>query len=402
MRSYSKGLLAIAVLALIAAVPVGALAAGGIKVGIVLPLTGSQAKFGEIEKRSFEMAAEEINAAGGIKGMNLDLLFEDDTGKPDVGRAAVEKLISRDKVTVLTGGYSSAVTQATTAVAQQFKVPFLVTTGSADEITEKGYDYIFRINPTSSEYFDPFESLIKKVGGIKTMALLYENTQFGQSSAKDVEAAAKKAGIQVPVKEGYQAGAIDFKPILSKVKAAKPDIVYMVSYVMDAALLMAQSKELDINPKMFAGGGAGFTLPEFQQKAGAAADLVYSATLWTQDVPYKGAKQYFDKFQKKYNAETEYHGAEAYGSMYVVADALKRVKSSSPTPKEIRDALAATDMMTAFGPVKFVSYAKKTQQNKLPHTFVVQWQKGKMETVWPEAYAKKMYVFPTPAWGLRK
>jgi branched-chain amino acid transport system substrate-binding protein len=371
-----------------------------VKVGIILPLTGPQAKFGEIEKRSFEIAAGEINAAGGVKGAKLELLFEDDTGKPDVGRAAIEKLISRDKVAILTGGYSSAVTQAATAVAQQFKVPFLVTTGSADEITEKGYDHIFRINPTSSEYFDPFETLIRKVGGIRTMALLYENTQFGQSSAKDVEASAMRAGIQVAVKEGYQAGAIDFKPILSKVKGARPDIVYMVSYVMDAALLMAQSRELDINPKMFAGGGAGFTLPEFRQKAGDAADLVYSATLWTEDVPYKGAKQYFDKFRKMYNSETEYHGAEAYASMYVVADALKRAKSVAP--KEIRDALAATDMMTAFGPVKFVSYGRKTQQNRLPHTFVVQWQKGKMETVWPEASAKKKYIFPTPPWSQRR
>jgi branched-chain amino acid transport system substrate-binding protein len=169
---------------------------------------------------------------------------------------------------------------------------------------------------------------------------------------------------------------------------------------MDAALLMAQCKELDINPKMFAGGGAGFTLPEFQQKAAAAADLVYSATLWSEDVPYKGAKEYYNKFKKKYNSETEYHGAEAYGSMYVVADALKRAKSYSP--KDIRDALAATDMMTAFGPVKFISYEKKTQQNKLPNTFVVQWQKGKMETVWPEASAKKKFIFPTPAWKDRK
>ena len=400
MRAYPKGLLTVAVLLLAVVLCGGALAADAIKVGIVLPLTGAQAKFGEIEKRSFEMAAEEINAAGGVRGAKLELLFEDDTGKPDVGRAATEKLISRDKVTVLTGGYSSAVTQAATAVAQQFKIPFLVTTGSADEITEKGYDHVFRINPTSSEYFDPFETLIQKAGGIKTMALLYENTQFGQSSAKDVEGAAKSAGIQVVVKEGYQAGAIDFKPILSKVKGAKPDIIYMVSYVMDAALLMAQCKELDINPKMFAGGGAGFTLPEFQQKAAAAADLVYSATLWSEDVPYKGAKEYFNKFKKKYNSETEYHGAEAYGSMYVVADALKRAKSFSPN--DIRDALAATDMMTAFGPVKFISYGKKKQQNKLPNTFVVQWQNGKMETVWPEAFAKKKFIFPTPAWKDRK
>jgi len=375
-------------------------ASESIKVGIVLPLTGAQAKFGEIEKRSFEMAAEEINGQGGVNGKKLELLFEDDTGRPDVGRAAIEKLISRDKVPVLTGGYSSSVTQAATAVAQQFKVPFLVTTGSADDITEKGYEYIFRINPTSSEYFNPFESLLKKVGGIKTMALLYENTQFGQSSAKDVDASAKSMGIDVVVREGYQAGAIDFKPLLSKVKAKNPDIIYMVSYVMDAALLMVQSKELDINPKMFAGGGAGFTLPEFQQRAGAAAEYVYSATLWTEDVPYPGAREYYEKYVKRFKSETEYHGAEAYASMYVVADALKRAKSI--TPRDIREALAATDMMTAFGPVKFISYGKKTQQNKLPTTFVVQWQKGKMETVWPENAAKKEFIFPTPAWNSRK
>ena len=371
-----------------------------IKVGIVLPLTGAQAKFGEIEKRSFEMAAEEINERGGINGRKIVLIFEDDTGRPDVGRAAVEKLISRDKVPVLTGGYASAVTQAVTAVAQQFKVPFLVTTGSADEITEKGFDYVFRINPTSSEYFDPFVSLLERVGGIKTMALLYENTQFGQSSARDVAASAKSMGIDVVVREGYQAGAIDFKPLLSKVKAKNPDIIYMVSYVMDAALLMVQSKELDINPKMFAGGGAGFTLPEFQQRAGAAAEYVFSATLWTEDVPYPGAREYYDKYVKRYQSETEYHGAEAYASLYVVADALKRAKSI--TPKDIRDALAETDIMTAFGPVKFIAYDKKTQQNKLPNTFVVQWQQGKMVTVWPESAAKKAFIFPTPPWNSRK
>jgi branched-chain amino acid transport system substrate-binding protein len=371
-----------------------------IKVGIILPLTGSQAKFGEIEKRSFEMAAEEINAAGGVKGSKLELLFEDDTGKPDVGRAAVEKLISRDKVAVITGGYASQVTAAATPVAQQLKVPFLVTTGSADEITEKGYEYVFRINPTASEYFDPFESFLKKIGGVKTMALLYENTAFGQASSKDVDATAKRMGIDVAVKEGYQAGAIDFKPLLSKVKAANPDIIYMVSYVMDAALLMKQAKELDINPKLYAGGGAGFTLPEFQNNAGPAADLVFSANLWTEDAPYKGAREYYNKFVAKYKSETEYHGAEAYASLYVVADALKRAKTI--TPKEVRDALAATDMMTAFGPVKFVSYGKKTQQNRLPHTFLIQWQKGKMETVWPEDVATKKYLYPTPAWKDRK
>ena len=178
-----------------------------------------------------------------------------------------------------------------------------------------------------------------------------------------------------------------------------PDLVYMVSYVMDAALLMRQAKELDFNPKLFIGGAAGFTLPEFRKNAGDATEFVYSATLWVESVPYPGAKEYFAKYVKKYNEDTEYHGAEAYSCLYVVADALKRAKSI--TPKDVRDALAATDMMTVFGPVKFVSYDKKTQQNKLP-TFLVQWQKGRLETVWPKEVAAKKYAYPVPKWNERK
>lgn len=376
-----------------------ATAAESIKVGIILPLTGEQAKFGEIEKRSFEMAAEEINSKGGVNGKKLELLFEDDTGKPDVGRSATEKLISRDKVPVLTGGYSSSVTAAATAVAQQFKVPFLVTTGSADQITESKYDYIFRINPPASEYPAAVVTFLEQVVKPKTAVILHENSLFGQSSAKSFEEDCQKLKISVLAKEGYHKGAVDFKPLLTKVKALNPDLVYMVSYVMDASLLIRQAKELDFNPKLFIGGAAGFTLPEFRKNAGDATEFVYSATLWVDAVPYPGAKEYYQKYLEKFKEPTEYHGAEAYASMYVVADALKRAKSI--TPKDVREALLTTNMMTAFGPVKFVSYDKKTQQNKLP-TFMVQWQKGNLETVWPKGVAAKKYVYPVPKWNERK
>ncbi len=370
-----------------------------IKVGIVLPLTGSEAAFGEIERNSFRMAAEEINAKGGVKGNKLELLFEDDTGKPEVARSAVEKLISRDKVSIITGGYSSSCTIAATAVAQQFKVPFLVTTGSADEITEKGYEYVFRINPPASEYPAAVTTFLTDVAKPKTAVILYENTSFGQSSSKSFEKILEANKIKLLLKEGYGANSVDFKPLLTRVKSLNPDLVYMVSYVMDAALLMRQSKELDINPSLFVGGGAGFTLPEFYGNAKDAVDFVYSATLWSESVPYAGAMDYFKKYKATFNETTEYHGAEAYASLYVVADALKRAKSASA--KDIRDALAATDMKTAFGPVKFVSYGKKTQQNKLP-TFMVQWQKGILQTVWPKNVATKPHIFPVPKWSARK
>jgi branched-chain amino acid transport system substrate-binding protein len=372
--------------------------ADSIKVGVVLPLTGKQAKFGEIEKNSFLMALDEINEAGGVNGRPIDLLIEDDTSKPDVGRSAVEKLIARDEVLVIGGGYSSSVTYAMAAVAQQRKVPFVVNTGSADKITEQGWDYIFRLNPPVSEYPKGLKSFLEEVVKPKTVAILYENSLFGQSGSKKFAALCEKMGLKVLVKEGYEAGAVDFKPLLIKTKAEKPDLVYMISYVMDAALLMRQSKELDFNPRLFVGGGAGFTLPEFQKNAGPAAQYVYSATLWSPNLPYPGAKEYYDKYVEKYNSPTEYHGAEAYACMYVIADALKRAKEM--TSAAVREALTDTDIMTAFGPVKFISYGEKAQQNSLP-TYLVQWQQGKLETVWPKGVQTKPYVFPVPAWNER-
>jgi branched-chain amino acid transport system substrate-binding protein len=384
----------------VALVSLGLVLAAGdpIKVGVVLPLTGEQAKFGEIEKNSFVMGVEEINKSGGINGRPIDLMMEDDTGKPDVGRSAIEKLISQDKVIVVTGGYSSSVTYAVSAVAQQRKTPFLVTTGSADKITEQGWDYVFRIGPPVSEYPKALNSFLAEVVKPKTVAILYENTLFGQSGSKEFAQQCESAGIKVLMKEGYEAGAVDFKPLLIKVKAAKPDFVYMISYIMDAALLMRQSKELNFNPKLFVGGGAGFTLPEFASNAGDAAEYVFSADLWSPTLPYTGAKEYFDNYLKRFNTPTEYHGAQAYSSIYVVADALKRAKEL--TPEGVREALTATDMMTVFGPVKFVSYEKKKQQNSLP-TYLVQWQKGVLETVWPKNVATKPYVFPVPEWSQR-
>jgi len=379
-----------------------AVAQDSIKVGIVLPLTGDQAKFGEIEKQSFDLALAEINKAGGVKGKKLEFLVEDDTGKPDVGRSAAEKLITKDKVVMLGGGYSSSVTAAVAGVAQQNRLPFLINTGSADDITEKGWDYIFRLNPAASEYATGVETFLTDVVKPKTVVILHENSMFGTSSAKAFKESCDKLGFKVLLTEGYEKGGIDFKPLLVTVKQMNPDVVYMVSYLMDAALLMRQSRELKLTPKLFIGGGAGFTLPEFSQNAGVAAEDVVSATLWHEVLPLPGAMDYFKEFKAKYNKDTEYHGAEAYAAAYVMADVLKRAKSFSAD--DIKQALKETNMMTVFGPVKFVSYGKKTNQNKLT-TYVVQWQKGDLKLIWPTDLANAKYAYPVnwlKVWGYEK
>ncbi len=389
----------ISILCIVGLMIVGASAADTVKVGIVLPLTGPQAKFGEIEKKSFDLALEEINAAGGINGKKLELVMEDDTGRPEVGRSVVEKLITKDKVVMIGGGYSSSVTFGVAGVCQQNKMPFLVNTGSADKITTSGWDYIYRLNPPVSHYADAVTTLLSEKVKPKTVAILHENSLFGTKGAKSFAKICDKAGYKVLLKEGYEHGGIDFKPVLIRIKQLNPDIVYMVSYIMDASLLMKQAKELKLTPKMFIGGAAGFTLPEFAENSGVAAENVISATLWHQVLPFPGAMDYYKKFVAKYNKPTEYHGAEAYSACYVIADVLKRAKSFKNT--DIKQALSETDMMTVFGPVKFTTWGKMKNQNKAA-TYVVQWLDGKLELVWPTEHATKAFAYPVDwmkTWG---
>ncbi len=373
----------------------GTAPAESVRVGILLPLTGEQADSGEIGRRSFEMAAEEINAKGGINGARLELLFEDDAGMPDVGRSAVEMLISREQVSVLTGGYSSSVAAASTAVAQQFRVPFLVTAGSADWITERGYDCVFRINPTFGESRATLVAFLREVARPKSAVILYERSLYGQSRAKGFEEECRALEIPVLAKEGYDKGDVDFRPLLTKVKVMNPDLVYLVFPAAEAAMIMRQARELNLNPKLFLGEKEGFTPPSFRKDAGDAAEFAYSTTLWTDTVPYPGAGEYSRKYRAKYNRDADDRGAAAYASMYVVAGALLRAKSTAPD--HVREALAQTDMMTAFGPVKFVSYGRMERQNRLP-ALLVQWQKGNLETVWPETVSSGKYVYPVPKW----
>jgi branched-chain amino acid transport system substrate-binding protein len=345
------------------------------------------------------MAVNEINAKGGVKGTNLVLDIQDSGGKPETATAIVEKFITIDKYPIVVGEYSSQCSYAVAGVAEKYKVPYLVVTGAADKITQQGWKNVYRLNPPASLYNMGVFSFFENVAKPKTIAILYENTDFGTSTSKAMKEYCDAHGVNVVLFEGYQAGGVDFKPILQKVKSLRPDVVYMVSYLMDASLLMRQSKELDINPQIFIGGGAGHTLPEFLQNAAEASEYCMSATLWTPQAKYPGAKEFFDNFKKKFDKEPDYHGAEAYAAAYVLADTLKRAKSF--TADDIRTALSETNMMTAFGPVKFVSWGKFTNQNRMD-TLVLQVINKKFETVWPKEGASAMYVFPAPHWRDRK
>ena len=379
------------------AVPV--FAADTFELIIPLPLTGKQAKFGEIMKRSYEMAAEEINAKGGVKGKKIALSFEDSAGKPETARAIVEKLIDVKKQPIIVGEYTSACAKAVAAVAEERKTPYLIVASADDAITQQKYKYVFRQNQVNSHYADAFVAFMKDVVKPKTIAILYESSAFGTSGSEAMERDAKAIGAKVVLNEKFETGAIDFKPLLSKVKAAQPEVIYTVAYANEAQLVMKQIKELRLDAKLFSGGAAGFAIPEFIDGAKDAAEYVISATLWTPQLKYPGTKEFAEKYKAKHKDYPSYHGASAYSAIYVTADALKRAKDW--TNDGIRDALKATDLKTAFGPVKFEDKEGYQNQN-FAETLAIQVQKGEFETIWPKDQASKPYIYPVPSWKERR
>ena len=181
--------------------------------------------------------------------------------------------------------------------------------------------------------------------------------------------------------------------MLLKMKLTNPEVVFMVSYLMDAILLTKQAKELGIKPKIFAGAAAGFALPDYPAGAGSAAENVITADLWADDVAYEGVKEFLAEFRKRYGMEPTYHASEGHALVKVIVDALERTDSLEPAA--ITAALKATNMSTVFAPVRFQDFLNYTNQNKVT-TLVRQVQHGQLITIWPKSVANAEYVYPLP------
>jgi branched-chain amino acid transport system substrate-binding protein len=322
-----------------------ALAADSLKIGVMLPLTGRLATFGRIQQKSVRMAAAEVNAGSGINAKKIELIVADTQSNPDVGRRAIERLINRDEVLALGGGFSSTVTWAAISIAQTNKIPFLVNSAAADKITEQSWEYIFRLNPPVSERLDSVASFVSTVAtDIRTVAIVHANLLKHAAEARRFFKMAGELGLKPVIREGFEAGAADFRPLLTRVKAKNPDLIYAAAdSAKGAALLVRQAKDLKLNPKLFVGGGNSFVQPEFATHAGQASDQIVCSAIWTPAVPHPGAASFNEKFIARYKIPPEHYGAEAYAGITVIADALKRTKVLAP--KNIRDALAKTQVV---------------------------------------------------------
>lgn len=377
-----------------------------IKVGIVTSLTGSSKEGGQEHMSGYEIALDEINAAGGVLGCELQLVVKDDASLPLNAQMAVKELVTRDEVLAIIGAYTSDATIPAAGVANVYQVPFLVPTASTDLITQQGYEWVFRVNASGSAYASTALAFVQeKLGTTATLAVIYEDTLFGESGAVAIGQDATNRGIRLIAYEAYQRGAIEAETLFRSVKAAKPDVIFFVSNnVADSQKLMQATRLMDINPRVILGYAGGFVVPRFLQ-GGPEAEYVIATAQWATDVQWPGVDEFNQTFQARFAAEPGMRSAQTYISLLVILDAIQRAGSNpdldwkdlSAVRQAVRNALKETQLKdTLFGPIKF----DWTGQNTHP-VVLVQVLNGRFVSVYPGEFKAQDPVIPIPPWSER-
>jgi len=374
-----------------------------VKIGVITSITGRFAEFGEMHRAGIQAALEDVNAAGGVNGVPVEVVMEDDISEVNAALAAAERLVNQG-IPLVMGAYSSSITNPIAQYFTRQQRPFLVFTSSDDAITRPGSEWIYRINQPSYAYaevlFNVFDELNAQHGDgyLNTIVTIHGNGAFESAVADAVDELAADRGYVVLDRQDYDQSGADFRPILNRFSTLAPDVVFMVSYAADSVALARQIQEVGLDAKVFAGGAAGFALPGFIEGAGPATEYVYTATMWTADVPYPGAEDLNDRLTAILGRVPSYHAAQAYAGIITAVDVLSRAASNSPA--DIQAALAATNMPdTVYGPIDFADYQGYRNQAPLP-AVAQQVQGGQFVTVYVNGQTLNT-MLETPSWDDR-
>jgi len=373
--------------ALVLALP--GLGTAQVKIGFINSITGPEAPIGENLTNGVDLAMEDLAK----KGVKITLVKQDDTGKTPVAMSAMEQLATGDEVAAVVGPYTSANANAVAKLAAQYKVPQVIPAAAKEDITKQNNAYVFRLNAPAHQYAQSLLDAAFTFGKPKSIAFIYENTDFGTSTSKTAKDYVAQKGFQVVADVSYPKGSADYRSTLAQIKSKNPDLVFMVSYVADAILLMRQSREVGLQPQAFLGAGAGFTTTDFA-KEHAISENVISCTQWTEDVNWPGAKEFGKRYKAKFGKEPTYHAACAYASMMIMAETAKHAGGDRA---KTRDGLKAGKWNGVMGEVQFADYEGFTNQNN--HQMLVQQIiNGNYETILPTKFSTKKAVYPFPKW----
>ena len=384
------------------------------KVGVVHPVTGPLAEPGQACRLGATMAAEAINAAGGIKAMGgakLELIFGDTQTKPDVGRTEAERVINQG-AQMLMGSFDSGSTAAMVPVVQQRRIPFLVDIAAADPITanvakavkegQQKVQYVYRNFPTGSSFgakaVTYFTDIFKESGATpKRVVLMYCNDLFGQNAAKGFQAghAAAKPSWEIVDVIPWPEPPQDLSTEVSRAKAAKPDIIAPITRPASAQLLLPEIRKQRLEIMGIVSPGSP-GLYEAGQLAVLKDDLehVMSAVPWANFKNPRTQKVAEDYLKRSSGKTFDTNSGYSYDGIFVIADVLERAKSADPDV--IVDAIRKTNygagLMQYAGPVVF----NELGDNPNAVTTMIQILGQKPVAVWPREAALQKFVFPRP------
>lgn len=374
-----------------------AFAEEAIRFGASISMTGDYTRWAAQGREGYLLCQKRLNEQGGLLGRRVELVLYDDRSESQTAVRLYEKLIVEDKVDGLLGPFSNPVTDAIANVTEKHRKVVVAPLAFTRDIWEKGRKYLFMVRSPSELYLEGLMDLAAR-NGLKTVALISQDTTFGRAVAKGTADLAKKKGLDVISREAYLKGKdgpigkdpTDFSAILKRVKAANPDVLGVASdSFWEVVNMTSQMKELDVNIKMV-GGTIGIAL-----SVGKPGDYLYGISQWETDLPYPEAKEFVEASKKEFDRDPSPLSAAAYASCQLLAEAARR--AGSLDTEKVRAQLVKLRTRTVFG-----DYAVDERGFQVGHKMVTyQWQGGRAVLVWPDDLAVGKPRFPTPPWDQR-
>ena len=331
-----------------------AAAAADIKIGAAEALSGPAGQYGQSIKNGFELAVDEINGSGGIKGSKISLQVEDEQGKKEQAIDVFKKLIFQDKVLMLFGPTLSNSAQAADPIAQAARVVVFGTSNTAEGITSIG-NYVFRNSVTEADVLPETLRVAAKHANIRKVAIFYGNDDVFTKSGYD---AFKKAlddlKISVTTTETFSKGDVDFKAQLTKIKASNPDAIVLSALIAEGAPIMVQARQLGIELPVI--GGNGMNSVKIFELAKDRSDNLWVGSPWALGSPSRENQHFVVAYTQKYKAAPDQFAAQAYDAMNIAAQALAKVTLTGDLDtdrRSLRDALPTVTWSGATGAFKF-------------------------------------------------
>jgi branched-chain amino acid transport system substrate-binding protein len=310
-------------------------------------------------------------------------------------------LITEEKVIALIGAYQSGITVTTSAMAERHGVPFITPESVAANLTERGFKWFFRATPVAGDFARSYSDFLKeqKAAGQKvaSIAIVNENTEYGNSVASVIRDVFAKDGLNVTQVIPYSANTTDVQPQVLQLKEKNPDVVIFVSYTSDAILYAKSMKDLNWKPAIMIADNAGFNDPSFVSTSGALVEGLVNRSSFAPGKPGTLSALVNDLYKKKTNVDLDDPSARAMQGMLILADAINRAGSTEAA--KIQAALRATDLkanqvVTGYNGVKF----DEKGQNVLASSLITQMQGGKYVPVWPKDKAAGELKLPYKGW----